>query len=462
MLARPRFHTEASEAPNQIDRLRQIGDDVGMPLLPWTDRALAVWSEYEATDLGDEPLRRTGLFTVPRQSSKSTSAMVWLIERATRKPDQYGILMAQNRLAATNRLKDLVKMLSRAGIAHKATFGVGNERCTFGNGTVLQVLPPTENAAHGESVDFALLDEVFAIDPIVVEGVLPAMSARPEAQLLYTSTAGTLADSHLLNGLTEAGREEPDGEMMIADYGVPEGVHPLDEEHWHEWHPGLGYTATVKHLRSEAKRMRIGQWTRAYGNVATSQETEVIPGEWWLRSEDELPVPKEITLALDASPFGGTIAASFTHDNGRHVDLVEHRAGDDWSWMMPRVIELCSGDRDVLAIALDAAGLIGYLAPELKQLALDRVLDFRSFTQGDRARASHYFYDQLRDGHLTHGESEVASESLATIGSQTTGDLWRFSRKRSVGDPAPIIAMSMALYAHNEAEQKPSPAVHFV
>lgn len=461
-MATARFHTAASSASTRLDSISQVADACGVPLLPWVERAVAVTTEHE----DGEPLRRIATWTVPRQAGKSVAQQVIAIEAMLRKPDQFGVYMAQNRLAATNRLKGLAKLLQVSGLdpGHRATFGVGNERMVFGNGSVLQVLPPTENAAHGESLDLIILDEVFAIDPIVMQGLTPAMSARPEAQLIAVSTQGTLANSHLLNELTAQGREDPDSmEMAYVEYSCPDDVHPLDEAYWPDYHPGIeGGTTTMKHLRSEAKRMRLGDFARAYGNRATAQETDAIPAEWWERSGAARPIPDRISLSVDSSSLGAGIAAAFTIDDGWHADLVEHRAGEDLKWIVPRLRGLMA-DREVPILVMDAGGPISTLRPELQALCEDQGVAFRQLSQADRARADQHLYDLLRESSLTHGQLEALDESVASVGTQAAGDLWRFSRKRSVGDPSPIIALSEAAWGAYEVEElMPSPAFHVV
>ena len=174
------------------------------------ERAVAITTEYEETELGREPLRRLATWTTPRQSGKSVAQQILALSWMSEAPGLHGIYMAQNRLSATNRLRGMTALCQRAGLDHKATFGVGNEKLILyvdGEESVIQVMAPTESAAHGESLDLAILDEIAFIDPIVMQGITPAMAARPEALLLMVSTAGTLAGSDLLNGLVAQGSE---------------------------------------------------------------------------------------------------------------------------------------------------------------------------------------------------------------------------------------------------------------
>ena len=466
MRASAKYHTAPSGALNRLEAISAVADACGVPLLPWVSKALEVATEYEVTDLGEEPLRRRCLVTTPRQSGKSVAMSVIGLEALTRRPDQHGILMAQTRVAAMNRLKGITKLALAAGIPHKTTLGVGNERMHLyvnGGESVLQVMPPTENAAHGESLDLVLLDEVFSLPEIILQGVSPAMAARPEAQLYFFSTQGTL-ESELLNALTQQGREDPEGPMSFVEYSLPEGSDHTDEDVWWTYHPGLGFTVHPKHLRAELQSMKTSDWLRAYGNLRQNLEEEVIPADWWEQSQLLVPVPDQgVCLAVDVSAYGGSITAAFPVEDGWHTDLVSFVPGDDHAWIVPRVEELIV-KLQVEAVAVDTSGPAAYLGPAL-QSAVEGTgtTALRRMSLQDRSRASHHFYQLLREGTLTHAPSEVMDRSISMTGQQTTGDLWRFSRSRSVGDPAPTISASMAVWlAYEVHELAPRPALHVI
>src|SRR5690606_28488090 len=121
------------------------------------------------------------------------------------------LVFAQNRQYAVRHIEDLALDLEIAEYDVRYLRGMGAERLTWPNGTTLEPQASNPKSAHGLSVDFALLDEVWAIEQEVLGGIIPATVAKPFHQLLFISTMGTF-ESDLWNDLVAQGRESVDNE----------------------------------------------------------------------------------------------------------------------------------------------------------------------------------------------------------------------------------------------------------
>ena len=92
------------------------------------------------------------------------------------------------------------------------TRAAGSETITWANGSTYSIFAPNKKGGHGASADAVLIDEAWTLTREVLQGIIPAMAARPLAQMLIVTSMGT-AYSTVWNGLVEAGRQavtEPD------------------------------------------------------------------------------------------------------------------------------------------------------------------------------------------------------------------------------------------------------------
>jgi hypothetical protein len=459
--AKPLFHTEPDPSlPNRLAELEAVGEAIGMPLLPWAARALAVATEYDPET--EEPHRRRVLATIPRQSGKSIAVATVAIEWGLRTPEGWGIYAGQTREAGRNRLASIARLLRVSGLDPGAKFtrGVGNERLLFSNGAVIEVVSPNATSVHGESVDLAILDELWAIEPHLLSAVTPAMAARPKAQLWMISTAGTVADSLLLNDLRDRGRADPNGPMAFIEYTKPDEIHPLDEEGWASFHPGLFHTIDVKHLRDEAAQMPLSEFARAYCNQTTAVDALAFPKEWFERSSLLIAAPESIVVGIDASKLGAAVASAFVTEDGWHADPIEYREGRP-DWLIERLGLLADRFR-IGAIGYDASGPLKQITPELTDFSERSGIPLRSFSAADRCHADAWLFGLLKDEQMTHGDLPALTEAVGSTPSKVVGDLWRFDREKAVSDASPLIALSLAAYVAYETEiLAPRPAIFF-
>lgn len=448
-------------ATRRNKRRRSRGDDIaetarqlGYPLLPWQFDAVDVATEFRVRDR--VPYRKTALITVPRQSGKSILVGPGIAaDTMIRNPGCYGVITAQTRIAATNRLKHLAKVLASSGLDpdHTFTRGVGNERIILSNGSQLDVVSPTATSVHGESVDFAIVDEAWAVDTSFLAGVVPAMVARPRAQLWVISTAGT-DDSELLNDMVRRGRDDPQGDMAYVEYSMPEGADIYDESRWGEYMPALGHTTDVASIRAALKVLSMPEARRAFGNVATTEATSVaIPLEWWQRCVAS-PVPDPgLSIAVDVNRRypGWSIGVAWPTDTGYHADLVAYGQGLELGAIPGKVRDLAERFR-ASSIGLDPAGPAGSLLPQFQDLAEWVGAPLKLFNGRQRAAADVHLLELLRDNRLTHSSSGPLDTAVEEARPGSKGDAWFFSRTETPADISPLLAVSMATWCAHEFE----------
>lgn len=448
-MAVPAYSTRIDpDRPNLLGRVAEVAEQLGTPLMPWQRDFVAL-----STQMDDDGqfLRDTALATVPRQSGKTVVVMALLVQRLLDNPEFYGAFISNSRISAANRLKDIGSVVVRSGLdpGAKATMGVGNERLLLSNGSRLEVHTP--NTIHGESVDIACIDEAWNCPESTLDGVVPAMAARPHSQMFLISTQGTLADSHLLNRFCDLGRSDPEGSIAYLEYSMPDGADLFDEEQWPGWMPALGHTVTVRKVAQGMAQLDAGQARRAYGNIATATEGEVIPAEWWEATSADAPIPSEIVVAVDASAAGASVAACYRLDGRWHVVPLLWTEKPDANWLVVSVEELRRYRPSVIAV--DPGSVAGPALAGLQGLADKWVVPLRKFTARDRAQADQWLFEGLRDGRVSHSSLPALEDAVRDAVTKPTGDgSWVFDRKRSLSDVSPLVACSLAAYAAQEAE----------
>ncbi|MDP8957846.1 MAG: phage terminase family protein [Actinomycetota bacterium] len=192
----PRYGTAPTPgAAHRLAAFEKLAGELGLRLMPWQRGTIRVGTEYdEATGV---PFYREMVVAVPRQSGKSSLALIWALERCLlRGKPQTVIYTAQTGHDARKKFQnDFVPIIegSRLGSAVKRiSRAAGFEAVEFRNGSRFEVQPTTPGAGHGRTVDLGIIDEAWADQDERRELTLvPAMAARADAQLLVLSTAGS-------------------------------------------------------------------------------------------------------------------------------------------------------------------------------------------------------------------------------------------------------------------------------
>ncbi len=444
---------------NRLDGVREAAGLLGLTLLPWQERVAAVLTEYTK----DGPCWDTGLVTVPRQAGKTVLAQCLIVETALRVPEARIAYTAQTRGDAAKRVIQLGQRLARAGVDVQATRGIGNESIRFhGSGAEVFVVSPTHTGAHGESLDYVVLDETWAVDPIVLQGIVPARAARPESQMVAISTMGTY-ESVLLNDLVAKGRESvTDGRtrgLAYWEWALPEDGDPYDPAWWARYHPALGLTVTEQSIRSALEIMSPSEFVRAYCNRLVEATSEEIPAEWWeATAAPYADIPEGgVTIGIDVGvgPDSASMAVAWPTEAGQHVELADYRQGP-LEWLMPRLVELV--DRyDPAGLVMDVVGPANLIAGEVRRLAEDRRVPLRVPKSHDVAAACAFTYDGLRKGTLTHGVAEPLDRAVLGAVRKSFSDTWAWSRRQSRHDVSPLLAAALAAWSVNEQSLVPKP-----
>jgi hypothetical protein len=199
----------------------------------------------------------------------------------------YGV---QTRLAARRKLFDTwwpKLRRSQLGELFSLDRATGAEALRCANGSIMSLLSTDEGAAHGETLDLAILDECWSLEASAEQAVRPAMATRAAGQLWMLSTAGT-ARSTFWRSKVDQGR-------AVAQVGVAEGLcyaewsaaddlEVTDPQTWPTFMPALGITIDTDTVAADLAAMPLPEWRRAYANQWPDESLEgwkVIPRDSW-------------------------------------------------------------------------------------------------------------------------------------------------------------------------------------
>lgn len=468
--AQPRFQTSVpAGTPHVFAAFKRAAALLGIDLLPWQKRVLrgiAARQDDKVT-----PLFADSLITLPRQSGKTWLALVLLVAHATELLEDGGIMVlcAQTRLDARDRLVDLGNRCVAAGIACKVNIGAGNERIVFyrDSGDVeLRIMSPNEKGGHGWSVDFCILDEVWAIEPVVLAGIVPARAARPLSQLVAISTAGTTASEVYLDWQgkgREAAQSDEVGRFGYWEWSAADGVDVFDPATWWTYMPSLGWTVQPHAVEAAMQVLQPHQFERAYGNRTVSSTQPVVPSEWWEQTEDSTQSPQGVPLVLgvelSTSPVSAAIGAAWDVDGDAHLEVVDYSAEPRLSWVTERLQYLVDTFQ-VRMVVIDKGSPAGAVFTEVRALCDRAGIPLFNIAPREMTAACSMVYEGLRTGTLSHHSLEVLDDSVAGAVRKSVGDGWLFDRRRSTNDLAPLNAVTQALYGLAQVRVRPAPNIH--
>jgi phage terminase large subunit-like protein len=259
---------------------------LGFRLMPW--QALVATAALEHA--GGQLAYRNVAVGTPRQSGKSSLVLALIVYRMLATPGQAIVYAGQTRLAARRKLFDVWwPKLRRSRLKGMFTLdrATGAEALRCANGSIMTLLSTDEGAAHGETLDAAVLDECWKLDPSAEQACRPAMSTRANGQLWCLSTAGTERSTFW--------RSKVDQGRAVAQVGVTEGLYyaewsaaddtdVTDPATWPGFMPALGHTISTETVAKDLAAMPLSEWRRAYANQWPDETLEgwrLIPQATW-------------------------------------------------------------------------------------------------------------------------------------------------------------------------------------
>jgi len=344
----------------------------------------------------------------------------------------------------------------------------GEEAVETKSGGRLRFVARSSGSGRGFTGDCIIFDEAYKLSPAMMAALMPALSARPNPQLWFTTSSPPEIDefSEQIRSMKARAESSDPGRLVWVEWSNPANVDPTDPDAVARANPALGRRIGMEFVEAERAALPHQMFMVERLGVWKSQSLSAkIPLHLWDRVQREVsPDPVGVAFGVDVPPDRGSGAIAVASPtefrlDGRGFDkaafqceLADRRLGTEW--IIPRCIELHDRYGDPVFV-FDAAGPAASLVPELEAAGLNVV------TTGAReyALACGRLFDAVVNATAFHsGQPELTT---AVMGAQTRrlGDAWAWSRSSSDVDIAPLVAVTLALYGASacKPEEVPDP-----
>lgn len=331
--------------------------------------------------------------------------------------------------------------------------GAGDQAIETRSGNRLRFIARSRTSGVGFSADTVYLDEAFLLDDVTMGALMPTMSARPNSQMWYTSSAPH-EDSPVLHRLRRRALDN-DPRLFYVEWGNDPGVDPTDRDAWARANPALGVRISEEDVAAELRSMSPATFARERLGVPEPELNDdanrPIPIERWRQLADrDTPPPDNDTvrLAVDASPSGGAVfsVAGLRDDGLLYVGIREvlppSRKGD--LPLKDRVVEraryYCNGHRTSLILPPLPSPARGWHADLVAAgIKLDEM------TGAEYTEARTRIVDAVADGALRHRDQPDLNAAVGGLMTKFSGDGESWSRRNSSSNIAPLVAATCAL-----------------
>jgi hypothetical protein len=367
----------------------------------------------------------------------------------------------------------------------KITSGNGSEQIDLVDGRRLKFKARSDKSGQGLTGDVLVFDEAFALRASHMASLVPTLSTRKRAQLLFGSSAGH-PDSEVLRGLRDRGRKGGPGAPAYIEWCAPGSFarpgcelencrHTTDmpgcvldrEDYVQMANPLAGRRITWDYLRDERRalppleyaRERLGWWDEPDDGGAPPITVE----EWNELADSQSAVPGDAPVVLAAEiaidrRSGSIGVAGWRTDGTAHVELIDHRQGTDWllgallGYIERNTLHrLKRGKVTCPAVVIDPTSPAGTLVDPLRKAGIEPVL----MQTREAGVAAAGLQDAVTDRTVRHRGQPAVSAALAGAVKRDLGDGgWAFGRKKSAAqsvDITPLVVVANARWALTEA-----------
>jgi len=331
-------------------------------------------------------------------------------------------------------LDDLVQKVDR---------GNGEEQITFPGRRRLRFRARAKTGGRGLAGDCVVLDEAFALKAAHMGALLPILSTRRRALVLYGSSAG-MTESAVLRDVRDRGRKGRPGAPAYAEWCAPGSLTD----------PGCA-DPVCRHDPGTAGCVLDDQalWVRANPAAASGRISMDYLGAWrGAAGPNSVPRRVPVGLAVVVAPKGrsASVVAAGRRDDGLvHVEILEQRPGTDWlaAWARAKCVDLGWAPLHYLGGKNPTSAVVPAL--QKAQVPLVKV------SETDYAGACDSADQMVRGGLVRHRGDPRLTAGLEASGRRDVGDgAWVMTWKGAMGAIAAAgMAVPLALHALGQAGQ---------
>lgn len=443
----PRVSNVPTYATSAGDEAVEFCTSIGLHLDPWQrnvlngalgERADGKWTSFEVAAL------------VPRQNGKGAIlearelAGLFLFEEQLILHSAHEFKTAQEAfrrvLFHVENNDALRKRVKRIRTSH------GEEGIELTTGARLRFVARSTGSGRGFTGDTVILDEAYNLASEGMSALLPTLSARPNPQIWYTSSAG-METSVQLRRVRERGLSGTPGRLAYFEWSAPADVDLDDPAAWAQANPALGIRIDEDFVAAERAAMDDSGFSRErLGIWFDPSAQQVIDGRRWSALADPASQVRDpVVFAVDANPerTGAAIAvAGKRADDVGHVEVV--KAGPGTGWLIDEIVRL-DRKHSPVGWVLDPSSSAGSLLTALAEHGIEPML----LTAREMAQAAGGFYEAVVEaGSLRHLDQAVLNAALAGARWRNLADARAWDRRSSDVDISPLVAVTQAWHGY--------------
>jgi len=339
---------------------------------------------------------------------------------------------------------DLEKLVAKVRTSH------GEEGIELRNGARLRFIARSTGSGRGFSGDVVILDEAYNLPGEAMGALLPTLSAKPNPQIWYTSSAGT-ETSEVLARLAKRGAVGS-GRLAYFEWSADAKSDLDDQDAWAQANPGLGIRILPEFVEAERAALPEVEFARErLGIWADSSQNAAIDADVWAGLVDvdfTGRTPVALAVEINAERTKSSIMAAIRRPDGRvQVESIDYRPGT--AWLLDRLAAL-NADWKPLGIVLNPSAPAGSLISGLQASGIEPVL----ISGREEAQACGSFYDAVVDGQIRHGNQAPLNIAVEQATKRPTGDSWVWHR-RTETDISPLNGATLAFHALTAIREEP-------
>ena len=414
----------------------------GLTLDPWQEVYLrealseAPSGLWAATECG---------LAVPRQNGKGDLIMARQLVGLYLLGEGLGVHTAHEFRTAYEHFLRIVNVIENNpdldGKVARIRRGAGDQAVELKTGERLRFIARSAGSGRGMSGDVVYLDEAYALTQTMMGALLPTLSARPNPQVWYTSSAAR-STSLVFHSIGRRGRAGSSDRLLWAEWACDPDCDPSDRREWAKANPAYGYRISELSVQTEHDALAPEEFARERLGIPESTDggVSIIPMELWASLAQPYEMTGWASLALDVAPDGrwASVCAVQTDSDGvAHVEVVDRRPGTDW--VVGRCSDLSARFKCPIAVAVN-----GPAVTFLSALTLSGV-DVLEVSGVDAMRAAGAFVQAVLNKQIRHLGSPALQAAITGATRRVSGDLFSWSRASSAVDITPLVAASLAL-----------------
>lgn len=326
----------------------------------------------------------------------------------------------------------------------------------FRSGGKIEFVARSGGSGRGFTDDVLILDEAQALTDGHLGALMPALSARSiegDPQIWFLGSAPS-EDQAVWQRRRAAWRRGGIPTQASFEFSADPDAELDDRDAWAQANPGLGIRISEEFVGVERASMPDEEFARERLSISPELvgDGSALPG--W----DELATQSEIVgsmaLAVDVSPdrrWTSIGVSGVSTDGMHHLEVIDHLQGT--AKAVERIAELCRRWNPV-AVALDPASPAGSLLSDLERLGLP----LRLVSMREHGQACGLLWDDVVERRVAHLGDPVLNAAVHGARRRLVGDAWMWDRKKSDVDISPLVAVTLARWAHAAAASAEPPA----